>query len=279
MTSPRRSGIVSFLSDFGTGDAYVGVVKAVMLSVHPGLTIVDLTHQVPPQDILEGAFQLMTAVPIFPSGTVHLAVVDPGVGTKRRAVAVELAGYTLVGPDNGLLSLAVQRLATTARIPLREHEGELLIAPPIAAVVLTEARFWHHPVSTTFHGRDVFGPVAAHLARGVELSELGRAVDRLASLPFPEPRRPSAQRIVGQVLHVDRFGNLVTNVHGELVPAHARVRAGSMVINGIRATYGCGPEAIALIGSAGYLELAVPGGNAAERLGLKRGDPIEVESY
>lgn len=273
----RRRGPVSFLTDFGLRDTYVGQVKAVMLAICPGLSIVDLTHEVPAQDVFEGAFQLMAAVAAFPAGSVHLAVVDPGVGTERRGLAARLAGHTLVGPDNGLLSLALRRLAGRAGLQLAEATDLLLAGGPLEVVELAESRFWRLPVSPTFHARDIFGPVAAHLARGVPLADLGPAVDRLISLPWPAPELLGGGAVRGRVVHVDRFGNLTTNLPGETLPRGCQVRVGGTTIQGVQTTYGRGDRPVALIGSAGFLEIAMPGGSAAQRLALGRGGEVLVE--
>lgn len=269
--------LVSFLSDFGLRDSYVGQVKAVMLTACDSLVVVDITHDVPAQDVVEGAFQLMSAIGSFPRGTVHLAVVDPGVGTERKGIAARLAGHTLVGPDNGLLTLALRRLADLHDVVLDEQHGYLAAAPPLVAVELTVEQFWRQPVAPTFHARDIFGPVAARLASGVQLEVLGPLLARLTNLPFPTPIQTSERTLVGQIVHVDRFGNLTSNLPASLVPAQAIVRVGEATIAGLQPTYGHGHEPVALIGSAGYLEVAVPGGDAARQLGLQRGDELVVE--
>ena len=177
---------IFFLTDFGLADTYVGVVKAVILGIAPDARIVDLTHDVPPQDVRAGAFALLTAAPYLPEDAVILAVVDPGVGTARRPIAVQVQGRTFVGPDNGLLSWAIRADLTPRgrrkRRPSRRGEGE-------QAVVLDRPRFWRPTVSATFHGRDLFGPVAAHLARGAPLTEVGSPCDGIQTLPFPPVQR------------------------------------------------------------------------------------------
>ncbi len=253
-----RSRIITLLTDFGLGDSYVAEMKGVLLSLAPGATLVDVTHLVPPQETVQGALILASAFSRFPSGTVHLAVVDPGVGTERRAVAAEAGGYLFVGPDNGLLSLALER-AGKARV-----------------IHLTESRFWLPEVSATFHGRDIFAPVAAHLARGVPLEEMGTPISSLTALPFPKPSPLDDGGVRGQVVAVDHFGNLVTNIREEdLFPSSGRdgpqeIEVGDRRLQGVHRTYGdVGErEPLALIGSSGYLVLAVMGGSAAEELGI-----------
>src|SRR5215212_7192244 len=188
---------IFFLTDFGLADTYVGIVKAVILQVAPDARIVDLTHDIPPQDVRAGAFALLTAAPYLPEDAVVLAVVDPGVGTDRRPVAVQAGRRTFVGPDNGLFSWVVDAASK--------------------AVVLDRPRFWLPTVSATFHGRDLFGPAAAHLARGVPLTELGSTVGTIHPIPFPAVRRHldthgRVHAAHGEIIHVDRYGNLITSL-------------------------------------------------------------------
>jgi S-adenosyl-L-methionine hydrolase (adenosine-forming) len=268
-------GPICFLSDFGLEDGYVGVVEGVLLSICPGARVVGLSHAVPPQDVRTGAFILMTAVPYFPPGTVYLAVVDPGVGTDRPAIAVEAGGYSFVGPDNGLLSWALLRLARTTGLPLAPEGGTLRVGRGVTAVTLAESRFWRAPVSATFHGRDVFGPVAAHLAGGVPLAALGPPIDAIRALPLPAPLR-DGDAVRGSVIHVDRFGNLITNVESSDVPPRAAVEIGGRAIAGLSPHFQQEAELIALIGSSGLLEIAVPNGSAAALLGLGAGASVSL---
>ncbi|MCI0572413.1 MAG: SAM-dependent chlorinase/fluorinase [Myxococcaceae bacterium] len=256
--------VISLLTDFGFSDTYVGQLKAAVLRVAPDAQLVDLTHAVPAQDVRAGAFLLWTAVEAFPSGALHLAVVDPGVGSARRAVAARThRGDVLVGPDNGLLVPALERLGGLA-----------------AAVSLTEPRFHGPRTSSTFHGRDVFAPVVGHLASGVSLEELGPSLERLeAPFSFPAPRT-SDGRIEGEVLHVDVYGNLVTNVPAELLPARFDVVMGPARIRGAPHPHYqavASGEPLALVGSAGLLEVSVRDGSAAATFGVTRGAPLHLE--
>jgi len=258
--------IVTFLSDFGLDDWFVGVVHGVLHEVCPEARIVDLTHAVAPGDVERAAFILEASAPDFPPGTIHLAVVDPGVGTSRRALAVKARGQLFVGPDNGLLDWA--------------------LAEPTAAVhALADERFFRHPVSRTFHGRDVFAPVAAHLARGVPVESLGPPVRDPHRLER-EPCRLDGGRLHGRVMFVDRFGNALTNLLAETVAAsfpgvhegRLVVEAAGRRIGGIACSYGDAPVGtlVAIIGSSGRLEIAEVGGHAASRFGLGAGDRVAV---
>ena len=264
---PARRPLITLLTDFGSRDSYVGVLKGVIAGICPEAAVVDLTHAVPPQDIRAGAFHLLVACPYFPAGSVHLAVVDPGVGTDRRLIAVEAGGHRFVGPDNGLLRWIVERLA----------------GDNWRAVQLTEPRYWLAPaseVSQTFHGRDIMAPVAAHLAAGVALERLGSPVGALEGTPLPRPVR-DGERLRGEILHVDHFGNAITNIRRAHVSAPGgalRVDIGPHTLSGPVESYagvGVG-EPLVIWGSAGFLEVAVREGSAAGALGIRVGDPVVV---
>jgi len=256
--------IITLLSDFGCADTYVGQMKGAVLSVCPTATLVDLTHEVPAQDVRRGAFLLWSAVLAFPPGTFHLAIVDPGVGSVRRAIALRTArGDVLIGPDNGILVPAADRL------------GGMTFA-----VELSNPEFWRERLSRTFHGRDLFGPVAGHLARGAELRAMGAPISNLsAPVRFPVPVA-DAHRIAGEIVHVDGFGTLVTNIPEEMLPPYFVVQLDSHRVRGAReAVYESVPSGslIALIGSSALLEIAARGGSAASVLGISVGHPLHVQ--
>ena len=258
---------ITLLSDFGAADAFVGQMKGVICSVLGGETaaLVDLAHDVPPQDIFTGAFLLWSAVDAFAGDTVHLAVVDPGVGSARKGIAIRSRrGPLLVGPDNGLLVPAAEKMGGVAE-----------------AFSLEERRFWRTPdVSATFHGRDVFAPVAAHLAAGVKPSSMGPKVEPLAPIVFRAPSRENGT-IAGEVLHVDRFGNLITNIPRASLPPRFRVTAGGREIAGAPHPHYqavAAGEPLAIVGSTGMLELSVRDGSAAKLLGGARGSKVEVHA-
>jgi hypothetical protein len=264
------SGIITLLTDFGTSDGYVGSMKGAVLSVAPQAVIVDITHDVPPQDLRFGAFTLMTSTDTFPHGTVHVAVVDPGVGGPRRALAIRAGDSYFIGPDNGLLSWAV---ASQIGVTIDGHI--LTLETDVIAVSLDVPFYWRPIVSSTFHGRDIFAQVAAHLSRGEPLERMGSPVSRITALPFPTPVESEAT-IRGEVLVIDHFGNCMTSIRGDGVGAADRFEIAGQTINGLSGNYESDAHAIALIGSAGFLEIAVPSGNAAERLGVRAGSPVLV---
>ncbi len=250
--------IVTLLTDFGTSDYYVGAVRGVMLSVDPTLNLVDITHEVPPGGVWYGAFVLAHASRCFPKGTVHCVVVDPGVGTARRPIVVQSESGLFVGPDNGVLSLAVE-------------EPE--------AVWVIENFFAPEGVGDTFHGRDIFAPVAARLAMGLPPDEVGHRVADFEHLTWPKAKRDAKGRFTGKVLFVDRFGNLITDVHTkELESGPWRVRVAGRTA-AVARTYGDVEvgAVVAYPGSAGYLEVAVRDGSASDWLGVGRGARVLVE--
>ena len=248
--------VITLLSDFGVKDAYVAAMKGVILGINPDVVVLDITHEVPPQDITAGAFVLAAAAPYFPPGTIHLAVVDPGVGTTRRGLAAKARDQFFVGPDNGLFHFMFRD------------------APDLAIVFLKNPAYFRPEVSPTFHGRDVFAPVAAHLSLGVALNELGPRVTDPAALPIPSPTFiPEAAK--GEIIYVDRFGNLVSNIRWDalvdwLAGREFHLRIGSLLLTNLSRTYAdvASGEVLALKGSHGYLEIACNQASATERLGL-----------
>jgi S-adenosylmethionine hydrolase len=255
--------IITLTTDFGLEDAYVGVLKGVILGINPAATIVDLCHAIPPQDVRAAAFLLHTAWPYFPPGTIHVVVVDPGVGSQRRAIAVDAGTATFVAPDNGVLSYVLAEV----------KEAQ--------AVHLTNRRYWLPQMSATFHGRDIFAPVAAHVSLGVPLTALGEplSLGELVTFPLPCPER-QGDGWVGHVVHVDHFGNLVTDLEAGVIgdPQSVVIEVGGQRIFGLRRTYAdeAPGEPMALIGSSGRLEIAVPGGHAARWLKAQPGDRVRV---
>ena len=269
--------LITLTTDFGLEDNFVGVMKGVIAGIAPEARVVDLSHAVPPQDVAAGAFVLVTGFAYFPEGTVHVAVVDPGVGSARRAIALQAGGYFFVGPDNGLLGYALAALAEAGQLEGRWQDGWWELGGDARAVELTEWAYWRPMVSQTFHGRDVFAPVAAHLVRGVPLAELGPAVDRVQALALPRPE-PEGDGWRGNVVYVDRFGNLITNLRdGELGGTRWRVAVAGREIAGLSPSYAAMGELGAIMGSAGYLEIAAPNGSAAALLGVRVGTAVFIQ--
>jgi S-adenosylmethionine hydrolase len=270
----HQQPIITLTSDFGLADPYVASMKGVILSLNPRATVVDVTHSVIPQRIEQAAFLLETALPYFPPQTIHVAVVDPGVGTERPAIALQTPNGTFIGPGNGVLSPA---LPPHARSRAANQPTPVHLPSDIQGAALTNPRYHLHPVSDTFHGRDIFAPAAAHLSLGVTLSDLGEAVDEMLALPPFRARKQADGSLAGRVIHVDGFGNLITNVRGEdMTPRPVIVEIRGHQIAGIRRTYASSQGLAALIGSAGFLEIAFAEASAADELGAQIGDPLVV---
>ncbi|MDY6901087.1 MAG: SAM-dependent chlorinase/fluorinase [Cyanobacteriota bacterium] len=261
--NPSKKPLITLLSDFGICDEYVAVMKGAIAKINPIVRVVDITHQIPPQNIAAARFCLMNAYPYFPTGTVHVAVVDPGVGGKRRGVAVELAQGFLVAPDNGLLS------------------GVLSQNSAISAVELTNPEYWlTSQPSNTFHGRDIFAPVGAHLANGISLQKIGREINpqSLIKLDLPECTQMD-NSVTGCIQYIDHFGNLVTNIPQSYVKANnwnLKIR-GKIIKPGKTYSDVKVGETVAIIGSHGWVEIAVNSGNARLELGVDLGSQVRID--
>jgi S-adenosylmethionine hydrolase len=268
--------IITLTTDFGTSDAYVAAMKGVMLGIHPEARLVDISHSIKPQNVLQASFVLSTAYQFFPPRTIHLVVVDPGVGTERRAVILRTPLADFVAPDNGVLSYIVREYPAREESP---NSSETKLGPGLEAVAITRPEFWRPEVSPTFHGRDVFAPVAAHLSLGRAPADFGEKVTSLAVLPVSLPLRAPDGALSGIILHIDSFGNLITNIRGEMLPEKRRnvtVEIGDRPINGLSRTYAEGYGLLALVGSSGYVEVSLKEGNASALLGVKEGDRVKI---
>ncbi len=286
--SLRRAPVITLLTDFGYQDAYIGIMKGVIAGINPFVTVIDICHGVLPQDVFGGAYLLSTAYQYFPKGTIHVAVVDPGVGSKRDIVCVEFRDWFFIIPDNGILSFVIRQ------------------EPPRHIVRATNTRYFLPSPSNTFHGRDVFAPLAAYMSLGVKLQRLGGKIDRLERLNIPSPVMGKSGRLVGEVIHIDRFGSLITNItrdhieslygltrnnsettnlKSEIQNPKLEIRnskletvLGKEKITGLSASYmdvGKGSP-LAIIGSTGYLEIAVNQGSAQKYFKARRESKVTV---
>ena len=258
------SRIITLMTDFETSDHYVGVMKGVILSVNPQAQVVDITHTIPPQDVYGAAFLIDSAYRYFPTGTIHLIVVDPGVGSERKAIVCQTRTAYFVCPDNGIVTHLFHN---------EEH---------IHTVTVENTAYFLPQISNTFHGRDIFAPVAAHLSRGVSIDKLGNPVTNPVQLPIPKPA-VSNEEIVGHVIWIDSFGNLITNISHEILESLAGrnnvvIRAGIAKIDCLNRSYAESAvgELLAIIGSSNRLEISINQGDAAQVLGLERGNTITV---
>jgi len=259
-----RRPLVTFTTDFGLSDWFAGTMKGVVLGIAPQTQVVDISHSVPAGNIRAGAFALRSACRFFPKGAVHVAVVDPGVGSHRRSIAVRTRHYIFVGPDNGVLSWALD------------------CEEVVSVHSLDHSQYFLPQVSRTFHGRDVFAPVAAHLANGLPVARLGWKLTDYVRLPWPAPRMQDSG-ILGEILYIDRFGNAITNLDtaclSEAVTGRqVEILLGRKRVGPLAPCYDSVPKGkpVAVIGSSGFLEIAVNGGNAAQSLKIQVGTPVTV---
>jgi hypothetical protein len=266
----QSNGIVTLTTDFGLEDTYVGIMKGVILSIARQAQIIDYTHGIKPGNIAQGAYLLHTGYRYFPPGTTHVAVVDPGVGSSRRAIAFQTPDATFIGPDNGLFGLIVEEIYRA-----RKHSLQI--------VELTEPRFWLPDISATFHGRDIFSPVAAHVLTGVPLTALGKPIEALMPTQLTLPQPYAENVLQGHIIHIDRFGNCITNVtqahlSEQHIGPHVVVEIIDQQLVGLCRTYSDGPTGVpmCLIGSSGHVELSVRNGNASRVLGVDIGDKFRI---
>ena len=262
----RKWPIITLLTDFGLKDPYVASMRGVILSINPKSVLVDITHQVNSHDIKEGAFILGQAYSHFPKGTIHLSVVDPGVGSARKPILIVTKNYSFVGPDNGLFTIALRR----------ERVKQ--------AVVLTNQKFFRSEISATFHGRDIFAPVAAYVSLGVKPESLGPSIKSWQEISFPDPAMKQ-RKLVGEIVHVDAFGNLVSNIDRKSLLQFSKGRPlvtkiGKRTMRGLKKAYWEGKKdaPMALIGSGGFLEISLREGSAKKLLKARRGDPIQIST-
>ena len=261
----NRQSIITLLTDFGLQDYFVGAMKGAILSVNPSAQIVDITHDIPPQDIHAGAFNLLASYPAFPPGTIHVAVVDPGVGSHRKPLLIECAGRFFIGPDNGIFSWICER------------EGK------VRAIHLENEKFFRHPVSATFHGRDIFAPVAAALSNGVAFEEFGDRVKDYVRLESLAVKTVTDGQMEARIIHIDRFGNCVTNLTRDHVSDVSFKTGAKLFVSGRDIStfrhFFAEPvdpqnKLFCIFGSAGFLEIAARDSSAAATLDARRGQPV-----
>lgn len=255
--------LITLTTDFGLQDHYVGVLKAVLLSIAPDARLIDISHQIPPQDIMAGAWVVRNSAMLYPPESVHLVVVDPGVGTRRKPIAIRIEDQYFVGPDNGIFSLIADQY---------NYES----------VELTNSKYWRSNPSNTFHGRDIFAPVAAHLANGVPFDKLGKPIEKLETYRWAVPISDK-DGVQGWIVHIDHFGNLISNIPESMIreaggQSNLKIYVGNTILSNIVTTFGDVPdgEPAAYIGSSGVLEIAINKGDAREMLGVEKGAQISI---
>lgn len=268
IAEPRRA-IVTLTTDFGLSDPYVAAMKGALLSVNPLAYVVDVTHDVSPHNIRQAAFLTQCAWPFFPADTIHVAVIDPGVGTERRAIVLETPRGYHIGPDNGVLSAA---LPESARPQSDEATEQVPLPVGFRAVSITNRRYMLESISATFHGRDIFASAAAYLSCGIPLDDLGEQIDSIAALsPLRAPKDADGS-LHGQVLHIDRFGNVITDIRAiDCSEGAFVIEIVGLIVRGPARTYAAAAGLAAIVGSTGYLEIALPNANTAAELGVDIG--------
>lgn len=267
---PIIMSIITLLTDFGLNDEYVGTMKGVILSVNPSATIIDITHNIDPHDIIQAAFTIKSSYKFFPEGTVHLVVVDPGVGGSRTIIAIEMAGHTFLAPDNGILTLLVE-----------ERNIDKIIR-------VDNKKFFLKSISQTFHGRDIFAPVSAHISSGIKINDIGTPINKneLVKLSIPEPRISDKGELVGTIVSIDHFGNLITNIDSNCLKNFCRpefrkkpeINIANSKISGLSESYeNSSPNSpLIIVGSRGYLEIAINCGSAKSYFKAEKGNTITV---
>ena len=282
--------VITLLTDFGFNDAYVASMKGVILSTNPEAKIVDITHSIEPQNIAQAAFLLNIAYRYFPKQTVHVAIVDPGVGSERQGIILKTPSALFVAPDNGILSYVINELCLSESPSAQNYPDleEVNLKRGLEAVASTDPRFWRQPVSPTFHGRDIFAPVAAGLSLGISLYEFGEKIASLHVFPTPRPFLDPEGNLTGHILHIDHFGNLLTDIKSsDLASAchYERSEESSFIIEvagryvqGITRYYAQDEGLMAILGSSGYLEISLRDGSACDHLGARVGDEVRVIS-
>ena len=262
--------IITLLTDFGLNDEYVGTMKGVILSINPSTTLIDITHNIDPQDIIQAAFTIKSYYNFFPKGTVHVVVVDPGVGGSRAIIAIKMAGHTFLAPDNGILTLLIK-------------EGNI-----DEIIRVDNKKFFLKSISQTFHGRDIFAPVSAHISSGVEINQIGTPINKndLAKLSIPEPKISDKGELIGSIVSIDRFGNLITNIDSNCLKnfcgleagGKPEIRIGNSKITDLAKSYENSEfnSPLIIIGSRGYLEIAVNCDSAKKYLKAEKGDTITI---
>jgi len=272
------SAIITLTTDFGLTDTYVAAMKGVILSINPEAKLVDICHSIQPRNIRQAAFVLSTACPFFPNGTIHTVVIDPGVGTERRAIILRAPSADFVAPDNGVLSYIIQQ-SLAEPIERDAKRRQIKLPPEMEAIAITKPQFWRSPVSPTFHGRDIFAPVAARLSLGFPPKDFGEAITLVTMLPFPRPYQAADGSLVGHILHIDSFGNLITNIKNTDLPQTRQKMTAEVsghVISGLSHTYADGKGLVALVGSSGYLEIALKDGSAYAFLNAEVNSEVRI---
>jgi S-adenosylmethionine hydrolase len=275
-------GIITLTTDFGTSE-YVASLRGVILNINPDVKIIDICHTIRPQNIVQASYVIDSTYLYYPLGTIHLVIVDPGVGSKRKAIIVKALSSYFIAPDNGVLSYIISKLYEKFESTLHKSilgvPARKKLPANIEAVSITNRQYWNKNVSSVFHGRDIFAPVAAHLSLGLSINNFGPRVRYINILDNIFPDKSNSGKIIGRVVHIDSFGNIITNIRAEDVPAgQPLISVGGKKIEGINSYYAEKEGLMAVIGSAGHLEISIKNGNAATELRINIGDKVTLLS-
>jgi len=270
------NAVITLTTDFGLTDAYASVIKGIILGINPEVRFVDISHSIEPQSFQQAAYLLSSAHQFFPKRTIHLAIVDPGVGSQRKAIILQTPDAYFIAPDNGILSYIIESYLNNPAESGATSQNIEQIAE-LNAYEITNASFWQSPISPTFHGRDIFAPVAAHLSLGTPLTEFGDSLTTLSMLPLLHPQTNPDGNLTGCIIHIDNFGNCISNIRAEDLHetgVDSTFTIGSHSIKGLSRYYAEGFHLMALTGSSGYIEISLKNGSARDFLNAKTGDYI-----
>ena len=272
--------VITLTTDFGNQDAYVANIKGIILNINHKATVVDITHTIEPYNIGHAAYIISTVFHYFPSGTIHIVIIDPSVGSQRNAVIFKTPSAIFLAPDNGVLSYIIDELEQPLLHPTSDIMTELQqkhVPKNTQAISITNQNYWNHPVSTTFHGRDIFAPVAAHLSLSTPIQKFGEKIDSLNVFPISHPHLDHEGNMNGKILYIDHFGNLITNIREQYLPqGKISITIGHHTISGLGTCYHQSKGLTAIINSNGYLEVAFKEGSAARLLGCKMGEQVKI---
>lgn len=276
------SGVITLTTDFGINDGYIASLKGVILDINPSATVIDICNTIKPQNILQASYIINGVFSYFPEKSIHLVIIDPDVGSKRKAIILSVLSHYFIAPDNGVMSFILNRFIKSSKY--NKSTGEFAITRKkipdnTEATAITNSLYWNKKISPVFHGRDIFAPVAAYLSSGLPASSFGASVHYLNTYNNLQPYKNSSGEIIGKIIHIDNFGNIITNIEARhLSRTHISVLVGGIVIHGINKYYAEKDDFIALLGSSDYLEVSLRNGNASAKLGVTIGDMAVVRS-
>ncbi len=275
----KKSPVITLLTDYGVNDWYVASVKGTILSINSEVNIIDICNTIEPQNVFQASFIIGTIYRFFPAGSIHIVIVDPEVGSNRKSIILSTGYAYFIAPDNGVLSfILIDKMLSIYKAGSKPRKVLKRVKLPAGykAIEISNQDYWLNPVSATFHGRDIFAPVAAHLSEGRSIRDFGIPLSYINVYPIPQPYKDSNGFLYGNIMHIDRFGNLITNIPDKAVGYTSTVKLGKVTIRGLKPYYAAGRGLMALIGSSNYLEIALRNGSAKDFLGVHVGDIVQI---